>query len=113
MAQSVKHPTSAQVMTSRSVGSSPAPGSVRTAQSLEPASDPVPPSFSAPPPRSPSVCRSLSKMNKRLKKVKSRTGIPARWNLHYLSISPLPGGLVNAIFSFLAPTGKCATEGLQ
>ena len=36
MAQSVKRPTSAQVMISRSVGSSPASGSVLTAQSLEP-----------------------------------------------------------------------------
>ena len=39
VAWSVKHPTSAQVMFSRSVSSSPASGSVLTAQSLEPASD--------------------------------------------------------------------------
>ena len=37
VAQSVKHPTSAQVMISRFVSSSPASGSVLTAQSLEPA----------------------------------------------------------------------------
>ena len=37
MAQSVKRPTSAQVMISRSVSSSPALGSVLMAQSLEPA----------------------------------------------------------------------------
>ena len=37
-AKSVKCPTSAQVMISRSVGLSPASGSVLTAQSLEPAS---------------------------------------------------------------------------
>ena len=43
MAQSVKRPTSAQVMISRSVSSSPASGSVLTAQSLEPASDSVSP----------------------------------------------------------------------
>ena len=49
MAQLVAHPTSAQVMISRSVGWSPASGSVLTAQSLEPASDSV----------SPSVCPSL------------------------------------------------------
>ena len=54
MAQSVKHPTSAQVMISRFVGSSSASGSVLTAQSLEPDSD----SVSAPP--LPVLCLSLS-----------------------------------------------------
>ena len=49
VAQSAKHPTSAQVMISRSVSSSPASGSVLTAQSLELASDSVSPSLSAPP----------------------------------------------------------------
>ena len=49
VAQSVEHPTSAQVMISRSVGSGPASGSVLTAQSLEPVSDSVSPSFSDPP----------------------------------------------------------------
>ena len=49
MAQSVKHPASAQVTISWFVGSSPASGSVLTAQSLEPASDSVSPSLSAPP----------------------------------------------------------------
>ena len=49
VAQSVKHPTLAQVMISRSVNSSPVSGSVLTAQSLEPVSDPVSPSLSAPP----------------------------------------------------------------
>ena len=49
VAPSVKRPTSAQVMISRSVGSSPVWGSVLTAQSLEPASDSVSPSLSAPP----------------------------------------------------------------
>ena len=49
MAQSVKHPTSAQVMISRFVGSSPTSGSGLTAQSLEPVSDSVSPSLSAPP----------------------------------------------------------------
>ena len=38
MAQSVKRPTSAQVMISQFVGLSPASGSVLTARSLEPAS---------------------------------------------------------------------------
>ena len=50
VAQSVKRPTSAQVMISRFVSSSPMSGSVLTAQSLEPASDSVSPSPSAPPP---------------------------------------------------------------
>ena len=49
VAQSVKRPTSAEVMISQFMGSSPASGSVRTAQSLEPASDSVSPSLSAPP----------------------------------------------------------------
>ena len=41
VAQSVEHPTSAQVVISWFVGSSPVSGSVLTAQSLEPASDSV------------------------------------------------------------------------
>ena len=48
MAQSVKRPTSAQVMTSRFAGSSPASGSVLTSQGLEPASDSGSPSLPAP-----------------------------------------------------------------
>ena len=46
MAQSVKHPTSAQVTISRFVGSGPVSGSVLTSQSLEPASDSVSPFLS-------------------------------------------------------------------
>ena len=61
VAQSVKRPTSAQVMISRSVGSSPASGSVRTAQSLEPVSDSVSPSLCDPP----LFMLCLSKINKR------------------------------------------------
>ena len=45
VAQSVKHPTSAQVMISRFVSLNPASGSVLRAQSLEPASDSVSPSL--------------------------------------------------------------------
>ena len=41
VAQSVKRPTLAQVMITRSVSSSPASGSVLTAQRLEPVSDSV------------------------------------------------------------------------
>ena len=48
--QSVKRPTSAQVMISQFVSSSPTSGSVLTAQSLEPPSDPVSPSLSVPSP---------------------------------------------------------------
>ena len=44
VAQSVKRPTSAQVMISLLMSSSPASGSVLTAQSLEPALDAVSPS---------------------------------------------------------------------
>ena len=48
VAQSVKRPTSAQVMISQFVSSSPTSGSVLTAQSLEPASHSMSPSLSAP-----------------------------------------------------------------
>ena len=41
VAQSVEHPTSAQVMITRFVGSSPGSGSVLVARSLEPTSDSV------------------------------------------------------------------------
>ena len=61
MAQSVKHPTLAQVMMSQLVSSSPASGSVLIAQSLEPASDSVSPSLSAPPLLM--LCLSLLKIN--------------------------------------------------
>ena len=54
-AQSVEHPTLAQVMISQLVGLSPASGSVLTSQSLEPASDSVSPSLSALPTRALSV----------------------------------------------------------
>ena len=58
VAQSVKCPTSAQVMILRSVSWRPASGSVLTAQSLEPASNSVSPSLPAPPPFM--LCLSLS-----------------------------------------------------
>ena len=48
VAQSVKHPTSAQVMISRFMSSSPVSGSVLTARSLEPVSESVSPSLSLP-----------------------------------------------------------------
>ena len=48
VAQSVEHPTSAQVMISQLVNWSPTSGSVLTAQSLEPALDSVSPSLSLP-----------------------------------------------------------------
>ena len=49
VAQSLKRPTSAQVMITRLVSSSPTSGSVLTEQSLEPASESVSPSLVAPP----------------------------------------------------------------
>ena len=61
MAQSVEHPTSAQVVISQSVGLSPASGSVLTGQGLEPASNSVSPFLSAHPPLTLSL--HLSKMN--------------------------------------------------
>ena len=45
VAQSVKQPTSAQIMISLSMSSSPVSGSVLTAQSLDPVSDSVSPSL--------------------------------------------------------------------
>ena len=62
MTQWVKHPISAQVMISQSVGSSPTAGSVLTARGLEPALGSVSPSFSVPP-HSGSVSLSLKKKN--------------------------------------------------
>ena len=62
VAQSVEHPTSAQVMISRSMSSSPTSGSVLTAQSLEPVSNSVSPSLSDPPPFMLSL--PVSKINK-------------------------------------------------
>ena len=62
VAQSVKRPTSAQIMISRFMSLSPTSGSVLTAQSLEPALDSVCPSLSAPPPLT--LCLCLSKINK-------------------------------------------------
>ena len=58
VAQSVKRPTSAQVMISRSVSLSAALGSVLTTQSLKPASDSVSASLTLLLPRS--CCLSLS-----------------------------------------------------
>ena len=58
VAQSVKHPTLAQVTVSRSVCSSPESVSGLTARSLEPVSDSVSPSLSDPPPFM--LCFSLS-----------------------------------------------------
>ena len=67
VAQSVKHPTLAEIMISQFVSSSTASGSVLTAQSLEPASDSVSPSLSVPPLLTLCVSLSLSKINKHLK----------------------------------------------
>ena len=72
VAQSVKRPTSAQVMISQSVSSSPGSGSVLTAQSLEPASDPVSPSPSAHPPLA--LCLSKKNVKKNLKNKMGRLG---------------------------------------
>ena len=55
MAQSVKCPTSAQVVISQFMGWRPTSGSVLKAQSLESASDSVSPSLSLPLPHSGSV----------------------------------------------------------
>ena len=83
MAQSVKPPTSAQVMISRSVSSSPASGSGLMAQSLEPASDSVSPSLSAPPRScSVSLClRNKQTLKKNKKKKRKEKGSSERVQL--------------------------------
>ena len=62
VAQSVKHPTQAQVMISQFMSLSPALGPALTAQSLEPALDSLSPSLCAPPLFK--LCLSLSLKNK-------------------------------------------------
>ena len=81
MVQSVKCPTSAQVMISQFVGLGPASGSVLTVQSLEPASDSVCVSLSL----CSSPAHALSKINKRLKIKK---------NISIMSLPPLPTSMV-------------------
>ena len=66
VAQSVEHPTSAQVMISQSMSSSPASGSVLTAQSMEPALDSV--SLSLYPSPAHALSLSVSKINKNILK---------------------------------------------
>ena len=60
VAQSIRHPTLAQVMISLFMGSSPVSGCVPTAQSLEPATDSVSPSLLCP---SPACALTLSLKN--------------------------------------------------
>ena len=69
MAQSVKHPTSAQVMISWFVSLSPVLGSVLKAESLEPASVSVSPFLFALPPLT--LCLSL-KNEQTLKQIKKK-----------------------------------------
>ena len=66
VAQSVKCPTSAQVMIPWSVSLNPVSDSVLTAQSLKPASESVSSSFSAPPTLT--LCLCLKNKTKTLKK---------------------------------------------
>ena len=87
MAQSVKRPTSVQVMISRSVSSSPVSGSVLTAQSLEPALDSVSPSLSAPPMLV--QCLSLSKINKHSKKNEILPFAPTLMELEGIMLSEI------------------------
>ena len=86
MAQSVKRPTSAQVMVSQLVSSSPASDSVLTAQSLEPASHSVSPSLSAP--SLLMLCLSVSKINikKKEKKRKSWLCLEITFLKHYFVV---------------------------
>ena len=74
VAQSVKHPTSAQVMITQFVSLSPMSGSVLTTQSLEAASDSV--SLFLCPSRTGTLSLSLSKINKTLKIFKKKNYQP-------------------------------------
>ena len=77
MVQSVKRPTSAQVMISQLMSSSPTSGSVLTAQSLEPASDSVSPSLSLCLSPAHALSLSVSKISKNIKKIKKKkVGMP-------------------------------------
>ena len=82
VAQSVKHPTSAQVTISQSVSLSPASGAMLTAQSLEPASDSV---SLSPCPSLLILCLSLTNKNKQ-KKFKNIFFLGAPGWLSWLSI---------------------------
>ena len=75
MAQSVKHPPSAQVKISQSVSSSPMSGSVLTAQSLEPASHSVSPSLCPSPAHAVSVCLSVSLCHSKIYKHKKKKDV--------------------------------------
>ena len=74
VAQSVKHPTSAQVIISRFVGLSPTSGSVQTAQSLRPVWDSVSPSLCLSPTCALSL--SISKNKYTLKQKQKQSEIP-------------------------------------
>ena len=85
MVQSVKLPTSGQVMISHFMGSSPTSSSVQIARSLKPASDSVSPSPSAPSPLM--LCLSLSNKQtlkkfflKNLEEERIRVGKPNVWH---------------------------------
>ena len=99
MAQSVEHPTSAQVTISQFMGSRPALGCVLTAQSLELASDSVCPSLSVPP----LLALSLSKINSfcTAKETISKTKRqPTEWEK--ISVNDISGkGLVSKIYKAL------------
>ena len=71
VAHSIKHLTSAHVMISPFPSSSPIAGSVLTAQGLESVLDSVSPSLSLPSPPC-ALSLSLSKINKRKKKIKKQ-----------------------------------------
>ena len=94
MAQSVKHPTSAQVMISHSVSLSPASGSVLITQSLEPASNSVSPFLSAPlPTPTHALSLSVSKIIKTCKKIKKKEALPAFRN-NWVTDRPCPMGAI-------------------
>ena len=101
-AQSVKHPTSAQVMISPFVSSSPASGSVLTARNLEPALDSVCRSLSAPPPLcacspSPSLSLSLS-LSLSQKQVNSFKKL-TKWGNNSAYLGTLLGGLSEIMYT--------------
>ena len=110
VAQSVEHPTSAQVMISQLMGSSPTSSSVLTARSLEPASHSVSPSLSAPNPLAFCHCLSqkyinIKKQNKTKNPTKLSTPTIRLVSLVAISLSPFlfsPSFLPPILSSFLS-----------
>ena len=110
VAQSVKGPTSAQVMISQVVSLSPMSGSVLTARSLEPASDSLSPSVSHPPLLTLSLA--FSKINTTFKKRKKETFLSVAKSRGPWAPCLLPCGLVPCTLTSMPSDSLLQTPGL-